>query len=291
MRWEFFDVAADFLEVAGDRLARDPVRNTILTTVAHRHVGRPVTGRPFWFAVVRDDAGAVAGAAMRTAPDVPYRAYFGAMPTGAGALLAEVLRARGEQMPAANGNLQATVEYADRLAELTDGRTEIDVRIRQFEATAVTVPPAPAGALREAGLQDLDLLARWHRDFAAAAEEQGGRSTGSHHVLPTPEDLRSQLETGGGYWLWGDPDGRPAHFTAVSPPAFGVCRIGPVYTPAEYRGRGIAGHVVGVLTRRILDAGHRACLFTDQANPTANALYQGLGYRALGDTVELSVVA
>lgn len=192
-------------------------------------------------------------------------------------------------MPAANGDLEATVEYADRLAELTGGRMEVDVRTRQFEATTFTVPPAPAGSLREAGPDDVDLLARWHRDFATAAEEQAGRTAGSHHVLPTPEDLRSQIDTGGGYWFWTDPDGRPVHFTAVSPPAFGVCRIGPVYTPARYRGQGIAGYVVGVLTQRVLGQGHRACLFTDQANPTSNALYQALGYRALGDTVELSV--
>jgi len=34
-------------------------------------------------------------------------------------------------------------------------------------------------------------------------------------------------------------------------------------------------------------AGHRAVLFTDQANPTSNALYVRLGYRALTDMVNL----
>ncbi len=39
--------------------------------------------------------------------------------------------------------------------------------------------------------------------------------------------------------------------------------------------RGIASYVVGELTRRGLEAGHRMCLFTDQANPTSNKIYAG----------------
>ena len=59
-----------------------------------------------------------------------------------------------------------------------------------------------------------------------------------------------------------------------------------MFTPKEHRGGGIASYVVGELTRRGLAAGHRMCLFTDQANPTSNKIYEALGYRPVTDMAE-----
>jgi predicted GNAT family acetyltransferase len=87
-------------------------------------------------------------------------------------------------------------------------------------------------------------------------------------------------------WLWELPDGEVAHLTGAGLPSYGVSRIGPVYTPPEHRGRGIASYVVGELTRRGLEAGHRMCLFTDQDNPTSNKIYEGLGYRPVVEMAE-----
>jgi len=87
-------------------------------------------------------------------------------------------------------------------------------------------------------------------------------------------------------WLWELPDGTVAHLTGSGLPSYGVARIGPVYTPKEFRGRGIASYVVGELTRRGLEAGHRMCLFTDQANPTSNKIYAGLGYEPVVEMAE-----
>ena len=87
-------------------------------------------------------------------------------------------------------------------------------------------------------------------------------------------------------WLWEMPDGTVAHLTGAGLPSYGVSRIGPVYTPREFRGRGIASYVVGELTRRGLEAGNRMCLFTDLANPTSNRIYAGLGYEPVVDMAE-----
>jgi predicted GNAT family acetyltransferase len=65
--------------------------------------------------------------------------------------------------------------------------------------------------------------------------------------------------------------------------------VGPVYTPPEHRGRGYASAAVAEVSRQILAAGDRACLFTDQANPTSNRIYESLGYRPVGDMVNLLV--
>ena len=61
-------------------------------------------------------------------------------------------------------------------------------------------------------------------------------------------------------------------------------RIGMVYTPPQFRGRGYASNCVAALTRRLLDSGRSFCfLFTDLANPTSNKIYQAIGYRHVCD--------
>jgi predicted GNAT family acetyltransferase len=61
-------------------------------------------------------------------------------------------------------------------------------------------------------------------------------------------------------------------------------RIGPVYTPPEARNRGYASALVAAISQAQLDAGRRFCfLFTDLANPTANHIYQAIGYEPVRD--------
>ena len=50
-----------------------------------------------------------------------------------------------------------------------------------------------------------------------------------------------------------------------------------------------AGAAVAAVSRTLLDAGARVCLFTDQANPTSNALYQRLGFEPVVDMANLAV--
>jgi predicted GNAT family acetyltransferase len=103
-----------------------------------------------------------------------------------------------------------------------------------------------------------------------------------------PDGLLRRIRTGR-VWFWVDPAGERVHLTAANPASFGVSRIGPVYTPRAQRGRGYASAAVAEVSRRLVAAGERVCLFTDQANPTSNGIYQALGYRALVDMVNLVV--
>ena len=48
-------------------------------------------------------------------------------------------------------------------------------------------------------------------------------------------------------------------------------------------GRPYAGACVAALSARVLAAGQRCILSTDRANPTSNAVYRRLGYRAVSE--------
>jgi predicted GNAT family acetyltransferase len=100
--------------------------------------------------------------------------------------------------------------------------------------------------------------------------------------------MRRRIE-GGRVFLWVDPDQTPVHVTAATMPTFGVSRIGPVYTPRAHRGRGVASRAVYEVSRLLIDSGERACLFTDQANPTSNRIYESLGYERLVDMANMRV--
>jgi predicted GNAT family acetyltransferase len=69
-------------------------------------------------------------------------------------------------------------------------------------------------------------------------------------------------------------------------------RVGPVYTPPRWRGRGFGAAVTAAVSQAALDTGaDHVLLFTDLANPTSNTLYQRLGYRPVTDRVVLEFQA
>jgi predicted GNAT family acetyltransferase len=94
----------------------------------------------------------------------------------------------------------------------------------------------------------------------------------------------------GDFLLWFDAEGVPVSVAGFTPIVAGTARIGPVYTPPELRGRGYAGAVTAAAGQTLRDRGAaEVLLFTDLANPTSNALYQRIGYRAVTDRVRLDL--
>ena len=290
---EFYDDPAAFLRDVEDVLAQDPVVTTVVSTVTQRVAAADARGEargehPTWWVAVRE-GGRVVGTAMRTAPFPPYPLYVLPMPEEGARALARALHERGEQVTAVNGALPAAEHVADELARLTGGRGEVHEHMRLWEVTAIVSPEQPAGLLRQARAEDADLVTAWWNDFTAAADEQAGRAGEPTMVELIERDEAVRRIEEGGVWLWEDESGRVVHLTAHNPPAFAVARIGPVYTPRDARGHGYASATVAAVSQRLLNQGVRACLFTDQANPTSNKIYEALGYRPVVDMANLQV--
>lgn len=274
----FYENGGPFLRDAGEFLASDPLRFSVIATSAERarRDGRPAA-RPYWFAMICAE-GEIAGVAMRTHPDSPFAGFVASMSAPALTALAEALAARDERVPAWNGDLDAARTLCQAVARGLP--VEVVMHTRLFEARKVSWPSRPPGKLRTAAESDEGLVADWIRRFHHDAELQGGRQPDPAWA-PNPDEIRNALASRL-LWLW-EVDGEPVHLTGVNDPMFGAARIGPVFTPAEHRGHGYAGWVVASLTQQLLDAGARPCLYTDQANPVSNLVYERIGYERVHD--------
>ncbi|HEU4568019.1 MAG TPA: GNAT family N-acetyltransferase [Marmoricola sp.] len=290
---DFFDDPAAFLDAAADHLAAEPVLSTVVATMAERAVRErqdgvePEADFPRWWLVVRDGSGSPVGTAMRTAPFAPHPLYVLAMPEDAARLLAGELHARGEDVGGVNGALPTAETLASEYAALTGRTASVVEHTRLFELEELVEPPLPEGQLRMATPEDLDLALEWYRSFGREAAEQAGHA--EEHAMFEDEAGMLRRFDEGRVWLWVDGNGERVHLTGHNLPSLGVARIGPVFTPKEHRGHGYASAAVAEVSRMLRDQGSRVTLFTDQANPVSNAIYQRIGFRAVVDQVNIAV--
>ncbi|UMG91708.1 GNAT family N-acetyltransferase [Nocardioides sp. TF02-7] len=176
------------------------------------------------------------------------------------------------------------------MAARTGTGVEVLLHQRLFELGDLVEPPPVPGRLREARPDEAELALKWIHRFFLDADEQAGREPGSVHDPGhfTLADVERKLAEGV-LWFWVDEHDVPVHLTGANPPAFGTVRVGPVFTPEALRGRRYGAAGVAAVSRLLLEQGHRPILFTDQANPVSNRLYEQLGYRRVVDTVQLVI--
>jgi GNAT superfamily N-acetyltransferase len=254
-------------------LERDPVRNTVLlTALANLRAGGGYNDAAPWFAWVVADGNTV-GAALRTPP---YKVALSGMSADAARALGRALSSY--ELPGGFGDVATVGAFAEGA-----GRTHA-VRIReiQYVQEEVTPPPPAPGTPRPYAHGDADLYVQWEADFAAEA--------GVMRSADPLGSLRSRISTGGGLWLW-EVDGVPVSMCGRTPAVAGVPRMGPVWTPPEHRRRGYAAAITAHVCQEAFAAGARACtLFADAANPTANGIYERIGFRPVAETVEADFV-
>ncbi|MBW8805792.1 MAG: GNAT family N-acetyltransferase [Catenulisporales bacterium] len=258
----------EFERAAGSFLIADPVRNTVLLTVAAtlRRRGAAAYGAETpqfgWYC----SGEAVQGAFLRTPP---RPTLVTGLPAQAVAQLVEVQRGAGA--------ITAPADIAEAFArawQATTGRgSKVSERHRLYRLVDLTPPrPAPPGTARPAGPADRDGLFDW---FSAFAADTGQPAHDHDRVV----DDRIAND---GLMLW-EVHGVPVSMAGATVPVGGTVRVAPVYTPPTLRGRGYAGAVTAAISRRAREAGHEVVLFTDLGNPTSNALYQRIGYRQVHD--------
>ena len=223
------------------------------------------------------DGSRIVGAALRTPP---WRLVLSVMdhPSAADALAADLA---GEALPGAVGPAESTATFAAAWQARTGATPRLSRHERSYRLRSV-VPPKPApGFMVRAQSEHREVLAAWYQAFEEEANAAGPGPT--DYFAGADRWLRGLGRTP---YLWID-DGRPVSLAGAGGMTPHGIRVGPVYTPPELRGRGYASNLVAGVSQLQLDAGRTFLfLFTDLANPTANHIYQAIGYEPVIDIDE-----
>ncbi|HST48169.1 GNAT family N-acetyltransferase [Jatrophihabitans sp.] len=280
MPWYFSDDPERYAEQVLDLLTARPDTNTVpLTVLETLRAGQRFSDIPPLFGWY-EAGGAVTGAVSMTPP---YGVLIAELPAGSEDELVAGLRARAATVPDTMGTADAARRFAGSWTAATGLRTELAMCQRLYTLDGLRPPdPAPPGKARPAVEADLDVLMDWLVAFHRESE--------ASEASPQREIYRRRVELGL-IWLWQDEQGSPVSMAARNVTVAGVSRIGPVYTPPASRRHGYGAAVTAACTCDALDGGARqVVLFTDQANPTSNGIYQRIGFRPLDDRLILRFV-
>jgi FR47-like protein len=278
MPWHTTTDLDRFDAAAGALLRTRPIENTILLTTLdtlHRRGGRAYGDEPPRYGWWAPDGRPVGGAFLHTPP---YPLVLSHLPGDAIGSFVDMVVDGGRAGGRVNTGSALAKDLAARLLARTGAPVSTGRGSRLYRLDTLVPPePAPPGSARLARPDDRALLIAWYEQF--------GREVGEGH--PDPSTVVDERTSFGDLMLWQDGDA-VVSLAGCARPQVGVVRVGPVYTPAPRRRRGYAAAVTAALSRRIVDGGAEAVLFTDLANPTSNAIYQRLGYRPVEDRVIIS---
>ena len=260
--------AALVLRAVATFLAARPTETNPVATILTTLASHPGVGRFWWVG----DGQEVAAVAMQV-PKGGGRAELTPGPGWAIDALADAMAEDVPELSAVLGEAGAASRFAGRWAERRGLPVAPVEAGRLYVLGDLVAPPPVAGGLRRAGDADADLVADWAAAFGSTSGDPAGTVAEARHRL-----------AGGRMWLW-DED-VPVSMVSAPVPVNGVARVGLVYTPPERRSRGYAAAAVAALSRHLLAEEAETCiLYTQLSNPTSNAIYQRLGYRAVAESL------
>jgi GNAT superfamily N-acetyltransferase len=254
-------------------LQEDPVLHTIIMSNVHeRAIGTArAESEPSYFVSVHDPD--VVGVAMRT----PGRGvYLGALQEDLAEPIADAYADVLSELPGVAGDRPAARRFAQRWVERRGGNLTETRGTRLHKLIDLMPLSADGGTPRPMNADEVDLVAAWGKDGFAEELSTGHHEWAAGHLAE------------GTMWMW-DVDGQAVSMVGYHLPLFGVCRVGPVYTPPEHRRHGYAGALTSHVSALILADGNQACLYTDLANPTSNKIYHQAGYRPVADFVDVDL--
>ena len=276
MRWELEPDLGAF-EARVRPLLEAHIENNVVATVVAGIVQGQLRMSPPVLVVGVDNAGAVAAAALRTAP---WPMLCTPVDPADAEALVELWLQHDPDLPGINGLKDTARAVAASWARHSGGSERCRTAMAMHSLSSVSDPPRPGpGRLVAATAADRDLALRWWDEFVAESKVIDGG--------PESRAATVDFRIGEGHlFLWRDA-GEPASMVSTNPAVAGVVRIGPVYTPPEARRRGYASSAVAEVSREALGAGAHTCmLYTDLANPTSNKIYADVGYRRIAEWEE-----
>jgi predicted GNAT family acetyltransferase len=270
-----FEAAEDFYQRAESFLLAYEAEHCLILGLCSTLIQQPGYYQNPYLALV-EDGQAVLAAALMTPPHnlvlslTSHPEVF--------RLIANDLYADFKELPGVSGPTELCQQFAAAWQERSGQAYRLSISERIYRLDKVNPIAGVSGQFRRAAEADRALLLEWipafEQDaFGRAVTDEAGLEKIVNAMLTSP--IR-------GAYFW--EDGQPVSFAGYGNPTLHGVRIGPVYTPPQFRGRGYASACVAALSQHLLDSGRKfVTLFTDLANPTSNHIYQVIGYNPVMD--------
>ena len=273
--------AAQFLARTATFRATEPLLTNVISTVTEGVLaGRDYEAAHWW--IIEDDESSVShqadpsrvvGVAMRT---VPYNLVLSPMPQQAAEMLSDEVcglfpQLSGVSAPKDVGQWFLARHYA----------AVARVGIRMHDVIRVLAEFLPAhgvsGLARAVTDSDRPMLQGWMTQFAQDA---------GVHAFGADAAVQGLLERG---WLWQSEEGPVSvcgHTTITGSVGERVVRVGPVFTPLEFRGHGYASAITSHVISLLQPQAETVMLYADANNPTSNGVYERLGMPIVAEIIE-----
>jgi uncharacterized protein len=194
-------------------------------------------------------------------------------PEEAARLFARYLFPKDPRLKGVSGPKETSLAFVEEWERLTRCDLEIKMNSRIYECRSVTQLEWADGMLRQATMEEIDLVQEWREAFRIEAEV----------AVPENVDRVTRQVKDGMVYLW--ITDRPVSTAIFGRGTVNGAAIGAVYTPPEYRNNGYGTAVTAAVTQLILDSGKSySVLYTDLDNPTSNSIYMQIGYKPVMDS-------
>jgi|GEM_PF-266541 len=282
MKVELIESVDEFIASTAAFRAADPLRTNVIGSVSLAVAKGDQTYDDYRWWIVRDDDEEIVGVAIRTHP---FKMTVSSMSPDAA-------RALGRDVGRFDDGLTGVTGPPDVLEALVRGYVEskspgstralVEERRDLLYELEDLVTPDVDGFGRPARADEIETLSEMLLAFM--------NDVGIRTLTPVESrDLTKKSVTAGRLFCW-DLDGTTVamagHAGVVTTGEIVIGRVGPVYTPPEFRGHGFGSAVTAHVSQHLIEKGARVMLFTDAANPTSNSIYQKIGYRLIDELVE-----
>jgi predicted GNAT family acetyltransferase len=279
MQLHRFDDIKEFCDRTGAYLLQYEAEHNLLLGLSHTLLHHPDRYPNLPYLAIVEIKGQIVAVAIRTPPHKLILSKT--VEPAALKLIANDLYNHQETVPGVSALVAEAQTFVKAWQTLAGQSHQLTMQMRIHQLTEVQPVATAKGFLRLATQDDRPMLLEWFQDFVDEA-------------IPSFEEDAERLVEGSlnrqSVYLW--EDGVPVSFACGSKSLPSAARIGPVYTPPEYRRKGYATACVAALSQRLLERGCHSCfLFTDLANPTSNYIYKTIGYRPICDWHDYSFIS
>ena len=282
MKVELIDSVEEFIALSASFRATDPLRTNVIGSVSLAVATGRATYDDYHWWIVRGDDDEVVGVAMRTSP---FNMVIAPMPIDAVRALGRSVGQSDDALPGLAGSRDVVDAFVEGYVESKSaGSRRVLAQERRdllYELEELITPDVE-GWGRPARAEEIDVLTEMFAQFWREVEAAPLSPTDAHN------GVRKSV-TDGRLFCWemdSDIVALAGHAPIITTEAITIGRIGPVFTPPEFRRRGFGAAVTAYVTRQLIEEGARVMLFTDAANPTSNGIYQAIGFRLVDEVIQ-----